>query len=124
MLLSLFNCKAQETKSNAEFMKIDSVFNYYFFLFELETSSATINEANKKLYIEIILESDTVYILKDLPQAVNLVSEMSQIKVPRSERSAEMLLTKDIVNLWIKWYKEDRNKIIWSNNKNKPILDK
>lgn len=121
---SLMSCQTQSSVCKTDSEKVDSVFTYYFSLMKLEIDRSPVNESSIHLYQVIVLESDTVYMLKDLPQAISLLSELSEIKVLYSEKSAEMLLTREMADSWIKWYGANRQKILWSEKMSKPILSK
>lgn len=120
-LFCLLSCNAQSSIRKTDSEKVDSVFTYYFSLIDLEIRRSPVNQSSIHLYREIILEADTVYMLKDLPQAMSLLSELSEIKVAYSEKASEMLLTREIADLWIQWYQENRHKITWSERMKRPV---
>lgn len=120
----LLSCSAQSSVRKTDSEKVDSVFAYYFSLVELEIRRPPVDESNIHLYREIILDSDTVYMLKDLPQAIVFLSDLSEIRVAYSEKASEMMLTREIADSWIKWYKENRHRVTWSQKMKRPISNK
>ena len=107
---------------SADLAKVDSVFTYYFKLVDLEANESSINDSNIQYYSAININSDTVYMLRDLPKALTFLGEISGIKMQNSPKGEKMLLSKQLADLWKGWYYENKDKIVWNRRRNKPEL--
>jgi hypothetical protein len=112
--------------------KIDSTFNFYFTVVEIEANHYAPSKYPEYFY-KIQHDSndhDTVYINKYLDRAVNFFQGISGINAPLQENKSSYVrqfspyVTPEIVLKWKNWYVAIRKKIIWSKNQNKPKLKK
>ncbi|MGB3183406.1 MAG: hypothetical protein WBB45_18605 [Cyclobacteriaceae bacterium] len=124
MSLMLSNCSANSQIGREPSTKLDSAFNYYFELFDLEVNKTPFAESRRSYYYSMVIDSNEVYILKDVSEAANILSDFSGIGMPYSDKSEGMLLTPEILASWQKWYKLNKDRIVWSKKKNSPILQK
>lgn len=118
------SCVAQSPSESVGTNKVDSVFSYYFKLVELEISKSPITDENIQYYIEMKNEVDTMYMLRDLPEAYKFLTDITGIKMPFSDKSEDMIMTEEISKQWINWYIDNKEFLIWSEKRNKPVLRK
>jgi hypothetical protein len=123
-LLFASSCVAQSSSSKNEEVRIDSAFNYYFKIIELEVASVPVTDETKHYYLELPNETDTLYMLKDLPQVLSILGEITGKKIKHADKSEDMIVTGEIANSWKNWYAENKDKLVWSNKLNRPILRK
>ena len=126
MSLMLSNCSAQPQTVTGELasIKVDSAFNYYFELIDLEVNKTPFEESRRTYYYSAMIDSIEVFLLKDVSEAANVLAELSEIKIPYSDNSEDMLITPEISKLWKQWYVVNKGKIVWSKKKDLPVFTK
>jgi hypothetical protein len=115
--------------SNPNSCKNDSVFKFYFFVFDMEISSFCQHEKYPNFFDTIITENkDTVYINKYAWEAISFMENISKVKAPVSNYEGPgptvFAINNESVAKWKSWYSKNRKKIKWDKRKNKPVLMK
>lgn len=108
--------------------KVDSVFNFYFSIFDMEINDSFPHKRFPEYYYFIVIKesNDSVYLNKYISKAATFIQEISGIKSMLSsyENSGPIKYTvnPEIVEEWRKWYSSNRHCIVWNKKKKKPVL--
>lgn len=122
LLLILFGNKTKAQKNSD---KIDSVFKFYFFIFNMETTDCCPFIQYSSYYDTIVLKNgkDTVYLNKYVVDAAVFIQKISGIKTPgNSYHSSNRAVTPDMIKKWEAWYRENRHQLRWSHKWNRPVV--
>ena len=106
-------------------IKIDSTFNHYFKVLDLELKNDKNIKENIHLYNEITLDNDEkVYVSKYANQAISFLQKISKIDAPKKHIGESMAyyVDKEALIEWRKWYTLNREKISWCKKKKKPYI--
>ena len=118
----------QKANSQKNLTKIDSVFKFYFFVFEMETTDCCPREKYPDYYYYTVIErtNDTIYLNKYIGNAAEFIQQISKIKSSYSNYESSgpfgFTVNKEVVEKWKNWYNENKSKLRWSRKKNKPVL--
>jgi hypothetical protein len=126
ILLFLFFVSQTNSQTNTE--KIDSVFKFYFFIFEMETTNCCPPQKYPDYYDSIVIQktNDTVYLNKYASEAVEFIQKISKIKAPiwsyHNDKPVVFSINPETVDKWKDWYLTNRHRIKWSDKENRPVL--
>lgn len=129
-VLLLLNCKLAISQHFTDKMKTDSVFKFYFEILETELTGLP-SPKDKQEYYDYFVDpesKDTLYFSKYIGEATKFMEGISGIKLKMVEEnhqySSNKTINAEIIDKWKKWYRKNKNRIIWDNHLNKPVFKK
>lgn len=106
--------------------KIDSTFNHYFKVLELELKENKDFSNNISYFKEITLDDGKkIYINKYANEAIIFFQGITKINAPTkcTIQSQAHYVDKEILKSWKNWYVLNNNKIKWSKRDKKPYIE-
>ena len=103
--------------------KIDSVFKFYFYIFEMETTNCCLPEKFPDYYYYVVVKktNDTIYLNKYSGEAAGFMQKISKINFPSSSYEGPgpvvFAINNETVEKWKNWYLANRDRIKWSKKK-------
>ena len=117
MALPLF-VSAQEER------KIDSVFQHYFKVIEIELGIDNLSNYPDLQEEVSLVNGETGYINKYYNEGVSFLECISKIKAPKSEKgiNVESVVDEELLLKWKNWYEDNKDRITWNQRKSEPKI--